>query len=144
MRLRLTNCKVFSRRYILRHTALELFHPLKHRSYFFNLFFTQPLQALLADLRAAEIEVIERRADEFVKAGFTERWQRGELSNFEYLGLINRYSGRTTNDLAQYFVFPWVIANYNGQNNFRELDREFYRQSQNMRDLSLPTGKLNP
>jgi hypothetical protein len=39
MRLRLAGCKAFSRRYILRHTALELFHPFKHRSYFFNLFF---------------------------------------------------------------------------------------------------------
>lgn len=58
MRLRLAGCKVFSRRYILRHTALEVFHPLKHRSYFFNLFFREPLQALLTDLRSVEVEVV--------------------------------------------------------------------------------------
>lgn len=39
---------------------------------------------------------------------------------------------------------PWVISNYNGQGGYREIDKEFYRQTQNMRDLSLPTGKLNP
>lgn len=38
---------------------------------------------------------------------------------------------------------PWVITNYNGANNCCELDKEFYRNKNNLRDLSLPTGKLN-
>lgn len=55
----------------MRHTAFELFHPLKHRSYFFNLFFPQPLQNVLAELRTAEVEIIDKRAEEFARAGFT-------------------------------------------------------------------------
>lgn len=38
---------------------------------------------------------------------------------------------------------PWVITNYNGANNHRELDKDFYRNKNNLRDLTLPTGKLN-
>jgi hypothetical protein len=47
--------------------------------------------------------------------------------------IVNRYSGRTFNDLAQYPVFPWVIDDYKGNNYMNRL-----------RDLSLPVGKLNP
>jgi hypothetical protein len=34
------------------------------------------------------------------------------MTTFQYLMLINTLSGRTVNDLNQYFVFPWVIQNY--------------------------------
>ncbi len=38
--------------------------------------------------------------------------QRGDLSNFDYLMLLNSRAGRTTNDLTQYPVFPWVLQDY--------------------------------
>ena len=34
------------------------------------------------------------------------------MSTFEYLMRLNRLAGRTYNDLSQYYVFPWVIADY--------------------------------
>jgi len=42
-------------------------------------------------------------------------WQRGEISNFEYLMCLNTLAGRSYNDLMQYPVFPWVIADYDSQ-----------------------------
>jgi len=42
----------------------------------------------------------------------TERWQRGLLSNFEYLMALNTHAGRSYYDLTQYPVFPWVIKDY--------------------------------
>lgn len=57
--------------------------------------------------------------------------------------LLNRYSGRSYNDLAQYPIMPWVIANYTGENNCRDIDREFWKQSLNFRNLELPPGKLD-
>lgn len=42
----------------------------------------------------------------------TRRWLRREISNFEYLMRLNRLAGRTYNDLSQYYVFPWVLADY--------------------------------
>lgn len=42
----------------------------------------------------------------------TQRWQRREISNFEYLMFLNTIAGRSYNDLNQYPIFPWVLINY--------------------------------
>ena len=67
----------------------------------------------------------------------TRKWQKGELSNFHYLMLINTMAGRTYNDLTQYPVFPWVIADYTSQ----ELDLS---DPKSFRDLSKPMGCQQP
>lgn len=41
--------------------------------------------------------------------------QKGEISNFEYLMHLNTLAGRTYNDLMQYPVFPWVLADYQSE-----------------------------
>lgn len=61
------------------------------------------------------------------------RWQRGEISNFHYLMLVNTMAGRTFNDLTQYPVFPWVLADYTSE----ELD---LNDPASFRDLSKPMG----
>lgn len=61
------------------------------------------------------------------------RWQKGEMSNFHYLMLVNTLAGRTFNDLTQYPVFPWVIADYTSE----ELD---LNDPATFRDLSKPMG----
>ena len=63
----------------------------------------------------------------------TRKWQKGEMSNFHYLMLINTMAGRTYNDLTQYPVFPWVIADYTSE----ELD---LTDPRSFRDLSKPMG----
>ncbi|KAK4124883.1 beach-domain-containing protein [Parathielavia appendiculata] len=65
------------------------------------------------------------------------RWQRGEISNFQYLMLVNTMAGRTFNDLTQYPVFPWVLADYTSE----ELD---LNNPATFRDLSKPMGAQSP
>ncbi|GAB7347328.1 hypothetical protein MBLNU459_g4272t1 [Dothideomycetes sp. NU459] len=67
----------------------------------------------------------------------TRRWIRGEISNFQYLMLVNTMAGRTFNDLTQYPVFPWVLADYTSD----ELDLTSPRT---FRDFSKPMGCQNP
>lgn len=43
---------------------------------------------------------------------FSKRWQNGEISNFQYLMHLNTLAGRGYNDLTQYPVFPWILADY--------------------------------
>ena len=71
----------------------------------------------------------------FQKSDMTTQWQRGLVSNFEYLMFLNTIAGRTYNDLAQYFVFPWVLSNYTSDS----LD---LNDPNNYRDLSKPMGAL--
>ncbi|KAB8296169.1 hypothetical protein EYC80_008954 [Monilinia laxa] len=61
------------------------------------------------------------------------RWAKGEISNFHYLMLVNTMAGRTFNDLTQYPVFPWVLADYTSE----ELD---LNNPASFRDLSKPMG----
>ncbi|KAK3694287.1 hypothetical protein B0T22DRAFT_369668 [Podospora appendiculata] len=61
------------------------------------------------------------------------RWMKGEISNFNYLMLVNTMAGRTFNDLTQYPVFPWVLADYTSD----ELD---LTNPATFRDLSKPMG----
>ncbi|KAJ2715225.1 hypothetical protein H4R19_001315 [Coemansia spiralis] len=70
------------------------------------------------------------------RLGLTERWQRGELSNFGYLMALNTVAGRSYNDLSQYPVFPWVIRDYTS----KWLDLQAPRT---YRDLSRPIGAMN-
>jgi hypothetical protein len=51
--------------------------------------------------------------------------------------LLNKYSGRTHNDLNQYYIFPWVLKDYHSQK-IDFTDPAMYR------DLSKPIGAQNP
>lgn len=62
-----------------------------------------------------------------------KQWQRGEVSNFHYLMMVNTMAGRTFNDLTQYPVFPWILADYTSE----DLDLE---DPATFRDLSKPMG----
>lgn len=50
---------------------------------------------------------------------------------------LNTIAGRTYNDLSQYPVFPWIIADYTSE----ELD---LTNPATFRDLSRPIGVVNP
>lgn len=67
----------------------------------------------------------------------TKNWKMGRISNFYYLMIINTLAGRTFNDLTQYPVFPWIIADYESQT----LDLS---KPSTFRDLSKPMGAQSP
>uniref|UniRef100_A0A3Q3W5A1 Uncharacterized protein n=1 Tax=Mola mola TaxID=94237 RepID=A0A3Q3W5A1_MOLML len=63
------------------------------------------------------------------------QWQRGHLSNYQYLLHLNNLADRSCNDLSQYPVFPWVLANYSSA--------QLMTNAATFRDLSKPVGALN-
>jgi len=86
-------------------------------------------------------------------SGLTQRWINREISNFEYLMYLNTiagkeippiiyskfkyiictFLGRSYNDLSQYPVFPWILADYTSD----VLD---LTDPKSFRDLSKPIG----
>lgn len=110
--------------------------------YFVNVYDTETLSnfmkkisELLVRVRDSAV-IFKRRADNFSKYGFTNMWLNNEISNFEYLMLINTFAGRTFNDLGQYPVFPWVLQDYTSPTiNLRD--------AKVFRDLRKPIGALN-
>ncbi|KFD70218.1 hypothetical protein M514_17568 [Trichuris suis] len=67
------------------------------------------------------------------ESSVTQRWVRGEISNFQYLMHLNTLAGRSYNDLSQYPVFPWILRDYDSQ----QLD---LNNPSTFRDLSKPMG----
>lgn len=72
----------------------------------------------------------------FSSQNFTKQWVNGEISNFEYLMILNELSGRTFNSASMYPVFPWIIKEFDTQ----KLDLS---SPAIYRDLSLPVGCFN-
>jgi hypothetical protein len=66
----------------------------------------------------------------------TDKWSSGRMSNFDYLMKLNKFAGRTYNDLGQYPVFPWVIADYESS----QLDLD---NPETFRNLAVPIGALD-
>ncbi|KAF6776340.1 hypothetical protein AHF37_03796 [Paragonimus kellicotti] len=138
---------VFTRRYLHRTVALELF--VTSRSSVFLAFDnTETLRRIVNALPPVGIGskygLARSRATTlasprqlFTQSNMTQRWQRREISNFDYLMYLNTISGRTYNDLNQYPIFPWIIANYTSE----ELE---LNEPSNYRDLSKPIGALDP
>lgn len=56
---------------------------------------------------------------------------------YEYFVLYFSLADRTVNDLTQYPVFPWVVADYSSST--LDLDNP-----KTFRDLTKPIGALNP
>ncbi|BHF59417.1 protein kinase A binding [Sparganum proliferum] len=138
---------VFTRRYLLQNIAIEIF--LTSRS---SVTFALPDQAAVQKAVLAlppvgigmryglpqshKTSLVSPR-QHFQLSNVTQRWQRREMSNFDYLMFLNTIAGRSFNDLNQYPIFPWVLCNYTS----KELD---LNEPANYRDLSKPIGALDP
>eukprot|EP00002_Diphylleia_rotans_P036220 TRINITY_DN7961_c0_g2_i1.p1 TRINITY_DN7961_c0_g2~~TRINITY_DN7961_c0_g2_i1.p1 ORF type:complete len:3076 (+),score=468.11 TRINITY_DN7961_c0_g2_i1:50-9277(+) len=125
--------EVYSRRYLLRRSAIELFFD-RRTSAMFNFPSFEVLQTIRSRLSAFRSSiVIDENA---ALAKWTQKWQKRAISNFEYLMRLNTLAGRSYNDLTQYPVFPWVLKNYESAT----ID---LTDSENYRDLTKPMGAQN-
>ncbi|KAM4607468.1 WD repeat- and FYVE domain-containing protein 4 [Polymixia lowei] len=88
----------------------------------------------------AEVLANARRTPGVEKTALV-KWQKGEMSNFEYLMHLNTLAGRTYKDLMQYPVFPWVLADYQSETldlsnpaTFRDLSKPMGAQTEKRRE----------
>ncbi|KAK4434240.1 BEACH domain-containing protein B [Sesamum alatum] len=136
-------------RYLLRYTAIEIFFVNSMAPIFLN-FASQKDAKDVGSLvvatrnesirhkdKAGVISFVDRRLAQEMAETARESWRRREITNFEYLMILNTLAGRSYNDLTQYPVFPWVLADYSSET----LD---LKKSSTFRDLSKPVGALDP
>ncbi|KAL1223624.1 BEACH domain-containing protein C2 [Cardamine amara subsp. amara] len=135
--------QIYSRRYLLRRSALELFM-VDRSNFFFDFGNTEGRRnAYRAIVQARpphlnNIYLATQRPEQLLRrTQLMERWARWEISNFEYLMQLNTLAGRSYNDITQYPVFPWIISD----NSSVSLDLS---NPSTFRDLSKPIGALNP
>ncbi|XP_042625050.1 WD repeat- and FYVE domain-containing protein 4-like isoform X1 [Cyprinus carpio] len=133
-------------RFLLEDNALEIF--LKNGTSVFLVFFNNDhvnaykrLCSVVSSLKGRGETVLNARKMAAVEKTALIKWQRGEISNFEYLMHLNTLAGRTYNDLMQYPVFPWIIADYESETldlscpaSFRDLSKPMGAQNEKRRD----------
>ena len=71
-----------------------------------------------------------------LRAKITSQWTQGKMTNFDFIMHMNSFAGRTYNDLTQYPVFPWVLADYDSE----EID---LNDPKVYRNFSKPMGAQN-
>ncbi|XP_063865461.1 WD repeat and FYVE domain-containing protein 3-like isoform X1 [Scylla paramamosain] len=147
--------EVHQRRYLLQPIALEIFssdgrnyllalpRKLRNKTYQRLLMVCTGLadnaqQSVEGQRRSASVEQAGGLFSSIIgETSVTHRWVRGEISNFQYLMHLNTLAGRSYNDLMQYPIFPWVLADYASE----ELD---LASPATFRDLSKPMGAQTP
>ncbi|XP_067949217.1 lipopolysaccharide-responsive and beige-like anchor protein [Watersipora subatra] len=137
----------FTRRYLLERRAIEIFL-INRTSIFFSLPDFDTVKKVIGILpvigvggkygmKPARKHSLATPRQIFKQSNMTQRWQRREISNFDYIMFLNTMAGRSYNDLNQYPVFPWILSNFTSQS----IDLS---EPSNYRDLSKPIGALNP
>ncbi len=95
--------KIYKRRHMLRQTGLE-FILLTGSSYLF-VFDSPTDRDRIYDLIHQQTALTAGKGKHHISLPeMTRKWQRREISNFEYLMYLNCEAGRTVNDLTQYPV----------------------------------------
>jgi hypothetical protein len=128
---------VLLRSYLHIDTGLEFFLA-SRRSYFFDFALQDRTRILgsLKNLSLPNLKLLQTNWSKDLVGQFTDKWNNGALSNYEYLLMVNLLAGRSFNDLSQYPVFPWILSNY-------EPDSLDLNNPSNYRDLALPLGVMN-
>jgi len=136
---------VHLRRYNLRPSALEFFL-LNQTNFLINLdkklcrqIYHKIMSLKLPGMKSvfSTVSITLTPEDILKESKLIQKWVTREISNFDYLMMLNTIAGRTFNDLNQYPIFPWILKDYvsdvldiNDPNVFR--------------DFSKPIGIQNP
>ncbi|OMJ72146.1 hypothetical protein SteCoe_29484 [Stentor coeruleus] len=103
--------EILSRRFIHKNSAFEVF--LKNgKSCFFNVFTDEAQSKAFSLLKQWKNVLIYDEIPLHLISEYTNNWSIGKISTLEYLLALNKYAGRSFNDISQYPVFPWVIKDF--------------------------------
>ena len=109
--------EVIQRRFALLWIGFEVFLKDK-RSYLFN-FYTQEKYAHFAEeinnvqyKRKLNMLVVTDSKSQFKKFNYKYKYAKDKaISSYQYLLYMNKYTGRSYNDVFQYPVMPWMVVN---------------------------------
>ena len=98
--------EIIIRRFCLKSIGYEIF--LKDgRSYLFNFFRSKEINEFTNLILEENKEIlINDPVNYFDKKEYKLKFKKGEINNFQYLLLVNKFATRTYNNNSQYLVFP--------------------------------------
>ncbi|XP_076673285.1 lysosomal-trafficking regulator mauve isoform X3 [Andrena cerasifolii] len=99
------------RRYQLQERAIEIFL-ITGRTYLLAFNSSKERDEFVTELSACNLP---RRVPGDDLSEAITLWRSGALTNWEYVTCLNKLAGRSYNDLMQYPVFPFVLADYTNE-----------------------------
>lgn len=112
--------QIIIRRFALKWQAVEIFY-ISGDSLFLNLFDETNCNNLISFVKDTirngeyDILILETKTsiiNYFERTNYTDMWLESKLSNYDYMSIINKFSGRSFKDANQYYVFPWVVTSF--------------------------------
>ena len=113
-------CEIVTKRYNLINQAVEVYFSDFH-SVLFSFFNDKYQQRFINCVREyskkskVKVKIVDQIERIITIKSYVEKWKHWKISNFEYLMVLNKYAGRSFNDISQYPVFPWVISDYDSR-----------------------------
>ena len=124
--------EVFLRRFIHTYSAFEIFFT-NGKTAYFNVFNEEICTKAMDYMKSWQPKYGKKLKDPKSLFQFYKKlWVKNQLSNMEYLLILNKLSSRSFNDISQYPIFPWVLSDYTSSS--LKLENSVYR------NLSLPIG----
>ena len=124
--------EIIPRRFIHKHSALEIYYK-SGKSCLINFFSEVNKKEVLNRFKQwTNIKIHPKNYYSGIEV-YTNEWKKGEISNFEYLMLVNKFSSRCNHDISQYPVFPCILSNFTKE-------KLFYNDGSNYRKLNFPIG----
>ena len=125
---------ILPRMRFFKHNSIEVFLKKTYlrKSYFIS--FYEETSDEIIDLLAEKLPRLKNMP--YTIEEIQEKWVNRQITNFEYLMLINQISGRSFKDISQYPIFPWVVKDYSSEK-VKILDTSLFRE------LTRPIGTLN-
>ena len=130
--------EIITRRFLYDYRAFEIF--LKNgKSYYFNLYKPEILELFFSKMnkyKEMDNRIISNPKKCFNERNYYNNWVDDNISTYQYLLYINKFSSRSYNDINQYPIFPWI---------FRELALGSHKGKETLpkfRDLEYPISLL--
>jgi len=104
--------EIFLRRFCFKYIGYEIF--LKDgSSYLFNFFNANNANDFYNGIsgKNKDFLIVNDPINYFEKKEYKLKYKKGEINNFQYLLLINKFSTRTYNNNSQYLIFPLIYMN---------------------------------
>lgn len=131
--------EIVLKRFLYRYQAYEIYLN-NGKSYFLNFFSEENGEKFINKVSSyipKEIIILDC-VKHFEVNKYTQKWKDKEISTYDYLLLLNKYSSRSFNDGNQYFVFPWVVLDFTEFLNLKSNAPEKKKYKIKWRDFATP------